>query len=79
MDGHSSHFCPDTLALAHENGIMIFTLTLHISYNHWTKGFLDHSKRTGKGSVMTSRQVTQERSSTTIISAEYSARHGWNR
>ena len=26
MDGHSSHFCLDTLALAHENGIMIFTL-----------------------------------------------------
>ena len=26
MDGHSSHFCPDTLALAHENVIMIFTL-----------------------------------------------------
>ena len=26
MDGHSSHFCPDTLALARENGIIIFTL-----------------------------------------------------
>ena len=34
MDGHSSHFCPDTLALAHENGIMIFTLppnTTHLT------------------------------------------------
>ena len=26
MDGHSSHYCPDTLALPHENGIIIFTL-----------------------------------------------------
>ena len=26
MDGHSSHYCPSTLALAHENGIIIFTL-----------------------------------------------------
>ena len=26
MDGHSSHYCPETLALARENGIIIFTL-----------------------------------------------------
>ena len=34
MDGHSSHYCPDTLALARENGIIIFMLppnTTHLT------------------------------------------------
>ena len=34
LDGHSSHYCPDTLALAAENGIIIFPLppnTTHLT------------------------------------------------
>ena len=34
MDGHSSHYCPDTLALAAENGIILFSLppnTTHLT------------------------------------------------
>ena len=34
MDGHSSHYCPDTLALAAENGIIVFMLppnTTHLT------------------------------------------------
>ena len=34
MDGHSSHYCPDTLDLAAENGIILFTLppnTTHLT------------------------------------------------
>lgn len=34
VDGHSSHYCPDTLALAAENGIIIFALppnTTHLT------------------------------------------------
>ena len=34
LDGHSSHYCPDTIKLAAENGIIIFTLppnTTHLT------------------------------------------------
>ena len=34
LDGHSSHYCPDTINLAAENGIIIFTLppnTTHLT------------------------------------------------
>ena len=34
LDGHSSHYCPDTLKLAAENGVIIFTLppnTTHLT------------------------------------------------
>ena len=32
MDGHSSHYCADTLALARENGIIILTLPLNSTH-----------------------------------------------
>ena len=38
MDGHSSHYCPDTLALARENGIIIFMLppdTTHLAQQEY--------------------------------------------
>ena len=39
MDGHSSHFYPDTIRMASEQDIVLFTLhlTLHMRRNHWTK------------------------------------------
>ncbi len=39
LDGHSSYYCPSTIELAEENGIIIFTLppnTTHL-LNLWTK------------------------------------------
>ena len=34
LDGHSSHYCPDTIAFAEEKGVIIFTLppnTTHLT------------------------------------------------
>ena len=32
LDGHSSHYCPDTIKLAAEEGVMVFTIPPHSSH-----------------------------------------------
>ncbi len=39
MDGHSSHYFPETITLAAENGIIIFTLPPNTTHLTQLKGF----------------------------------------
>ena len=79
MDGHSSH-CPDTLALAAENGIILFTLppnTTHLM-QPLDKGVLAPSKNIGEEFVMTLKSATLGKSLVTIISVVSLAKLGWS-
>lgn len=77
MDGHSSH-CPDTLAFAAENGIILFTLppnTTHLT-QLLDKGVFGPLNNIGKEFVMTLQSAILGKSLVTIISVVSLAKLG---
>ena len=80
MDGHSSHYCPDTLALAAENGIIVFMLppnTTHLT-QPLDKGVLVPSSNTGVEFATTSKSATLGKLFVTTISVVSLVKLGWS-
>ena len=61
LDGHSSHFEPQSIEFAKENGVVIFVFhhTPRMSSSPLTLVFLDHSRSTGSKNAIGSTKATR--------------------